>query len=193
LTTRPRTAPLAAWASTALAHPAQCALPTRLLFDSLHATAHCAGDRLVVDDGTERVVSVGGRGFPLMPTVFADRGPLLSVSDWSAPVAIYPVRAIATLWEGRPRAIGADPVSPLAAVLGPARARLLTLLQAPATTTELAHRTGLSVGAVSQHLSALHNARLVRRNRQGRSVYYLSTELGAFLVSGGPASGAQCD
>ncbi|MFI5907869.1 winged helix-turn-helix domain-containing protein [Dactylosporangium sp. NPDC051541] len=63
--------------------------------------------------------------------------------------------------------------------------RLLELLQAPGTTSDLAHRTGLSVGAVGQRLGLLFDTRLIDRNRPGRSVYYLVTDLGRVLLDGG--------
>ena len=59
---------------------------------------------------------------------------------------------------------------------------MLTLLRAPATTSDLARRTGLSLGAVSQHLSALHGAGIVDRARHGREVFYEVTDVGAGLL-----------
>jgi len=153
----------------------------KLLFDTLHPSARWDRDRLLIDDKWGVSLTVAGRGFPLMPSVFADKGPLLTTSDWAPPGAVYPARAVGTLWEGS-RTV--EQAGALAAVLGPARTRLLEMLQAPGTTTDLAHRTGLSAGAVSQHLGALHDARLVQRSRQGRAVYYLCTELGEALVRG---------
>lgn len=172
----------------------------RLLFDTLHPTARWDGDRLVIADRWTQSLSVSGRGFPLMPSVFADKGPLISCSDESAPGAVYPARAIGTLWEGMGRPMAGErrtatgargaaqgagaQAAALGGVLGPARARLLDLLRAPGTTSDLAHRTGLSIGAVSQQLGLLHAARLIERNRQGRSVYYLCTDLGVALLDG---------
>ncbi|WP_433065425.1 ArsR family transcriptional regulator [Dactylosporangium sp. CS-033363] len=154
----------------------------RLLFDTLHPAARWEGDRLVIADRWAQSLSVSGRGFPLMPSVFADKAPLVSCSNDSAPGAVYPARAVGTLWEGR--RTGTAGRNPLGAVLGPARAQLLELLRAPGTTSDLAHRTGLSLGAVSQQLGLLHDARLVDRNRQGRAVYYLCTDLGLALLDG---------
>ncbi|MEU7073707.1 metalloregulator ArsR/SmtB family transcription factor [Streptomyces narbonensis] len=47
-----------------------------------------------------------------------------------------------------------------------------------ATTTGLARQTGLSPGAVSQHLAVLRDAGLVTGHRYGREVYYRAGELG---------------
>jgi DNA-binding transcriptional ArsR family regulator len=64
----------------------------------------------------------------------------------------------------------------LARVLGRSRARLLTALDAPRSTAELARRLELTTGAVSQHLSALRGAGLVTATRHGREVLYLRTQ-----------------
>ncbi|HTJ37637.1 MAG TPA: ArsR family transcriptional regulator [Dactylosporangium sp.] len=156
----------------------------RQLFDNLHPAARWDGDRFVIADRWSQSLTVSGRGFPLMPSVFADKAPLISCSNEAAPGAVYPARAVGTLWEGLGRPVDDDRAAALGAVLGPARARLLELLRAPGTTSDLAHRTGLSAGAVSQQLGMLYDARLVQRNRQGRAVYYLCTALGLALLDG---------
>ncbi|MGH3398924.1 MAG: ArsR/SmtB family transcription factor, partial [Streptosporangiaceae bacterium] len=75
------------------------------------------------------------------------------------------------------------------ALLGPPRARLLALLDQPASTTELACRLGVTPSAVSQHLRVLAAAGLVSRARAGRVVLYRQTETGARLA--GPAAGSE--
>jgi len=60
-------------------------------------------------------------------------------------------------------------------VLGRSRTLLLTELETPASTTELARRTGLSAPGVSQYLTALRKAGLVSAHRAGRSVLYART------------------
>ncbi|MEU1290290.1 helix-turn-helix domain-containing protein [Kitasatospora sp. NPDC005856] len=54
---------------------------------------------------------------------------------------------------------------------------------APASTTELARRTGLSASAVSQYLTALRDARLVSAHRAGRSVLYARTASAEALLA----------
>jgi DNA-binding transcriptional ArsR family regulator len=71
----------------------------------------------------------------------------------------------------------------LAELLGPPRARLLGLLDRPASTTELARRLAVSPSAVSQHLRVLRAAGLLSRARSGRSVLYLRSPLGDQLVA----------
>ncbi|MGW4223708.1 ArsR/SmtB family transcription factor [Streptomyces bauhiniae] len=52
----------------------------------------------------------------------------------------------------------------------------------PASTTELAHRTGLSPAGVSQNLTALRDAGLVSAHRSSRSVLYARTAAAETLL-----------
>ena len=60
----------------------------------------------------------------------------------------------------------------LGALLGPARASVLVLLDTPKSTTQLVALTGQGLGSVGRHLKVLLDARLVQRGRAGRSVLY---------------------
>ncbi|MGW4945888.1 ArsR/SmtB family transcription factor [Actinoplanes sp. NPDC004185] len=68
-------------------------------------------------------------------------------------------------------------------MLGRGRTRLLLELDAPSSTTELARRTGMTAGGVSQHLSVLRAAGLVVAHRRGRSVLNVRTALAEALLS----------
>ncbi|MER5596497.1 DUF5937 family protein [Streptomyces sp. NPDC002265] len=118
-------------------------------------------------------VSIDGRGLVLVPTMFA-RGAQQLIDPARPPVLMYPARGRGTLSEKPP------PVNDEALVrlLGRPRARLLRLLAEPASTTELAHRLGVTPGAVSQHLAVLYDAGLLSRTRSGRIVRYTRTRLG---------------
>ncbi|MFJ2113271.1 ArsR family transcriptional regulator [Streptomyces sp. NPDC087850] len=70
----------------------------------------------------------------------------------------------------------------LGALLGPARAAVLTLLCDPRSTTQLVALTGQGLGSVGRHLKILLDARLIRRRRAGRSVLYYRTSTGEALV-----------
>jgi len=70
-------------------------------------------------------------------------------------------------------------------LLGPARARVLTALDTPRSTTQLVALTGYGLGSVGGHLRVLHDSGLVTRRRAGRSVLYLRTALGNRLVNRG--------
>lgn len=72
----------------------------------------------------------------------------------------------------------------LAALLGPARATVLTLLATPKSTTQLVALTGQGLGSVGGHLKVLLNAGLTARRRSGRSVLYFRTGLGDALAGG---------
>lgn len=69
-----------------------------------------------------------------------------------------------------------------ASLLGAPRARLLTLLEEPLSTVELARRLTVTASAVSQHLRVLHATGLVTRSRDGRQVLYRRSALGDQLA-----------
>lgn len=150
------------------------------LFADLDPLVAWRGGILTIDraPGTHEHVDVAGRGLPLVPTLFA-RGAITLLDRADPPMLVYPARGRATVWEpaARPTATA------LATLLGRTRAHLLALLEHPATTTELALRTGLTTGAISQHLQVLHSARLLTRARSGRAVLYSRTSLGDQLAA----------
>ncbi|AGZ40510.1 ArsR/SmtB family transcription factor [Actinoplanes friuliensis] len=119
----------------------------------------------------------GGSGLVLVPSVFVWPS-VLSVFAGDVPQLAYPARGVATLWESR----AGDPEA-LGAVLGRGRTRLLVELGVPTSTTELAQRTGMTAGGVSQHLTALRAAGLVAAHRHGRSVLNVRTALAEALLS----------
>jgi DNA-binding transcriptional ArsR family regulator len=119
-----------------------------------------------------------GQGLLLVPSVFVwPRIFSITVPGWQ-PTLRYPPRGIATLWERRSGAPAA-----LAGVLGASRAALLGELDTPASTTDLARRTGLAAGGVSAHLGALRAAGLVSAHRTGRFVLYARTATGEALLT----------
>ncbi|MBO0772962.1 MAG: ArsR family transcriptional regulator [Actinobacteria bacterium] len=77
----------------------------------------------------------------------------------------------------------AEAPEPLTALLGPGRARVLVLLAAPKSTTQLVALTGQGLGSVGRHLKILLQAGLVRRRRAGRAVLYYQTRAGRILTS----------
>ncbi|MGW2634458.1 ArsR family transcriptional regulator [Streptomyces chattanoogensis] len=139
-----------------------------------------------------------GQGLLLIPSVFTGPEPFTRVTPPDPPQLAYPARGIGALWESRPiTGTGA-----LAAVLGRSRTLLLTELESPASTTELAGRTGLSPARVSQNLTALRDAGLVSAHRAGRSVLYARTPVAESLLgavhnspppNSHPQSGLCCD
>jgi hypothetical protein len=150
----------------------------RLLFAGMHPSLRWQDGVLHIDQmiSHHRVVAAG-RGLLLMPSVFAHK-PAPPVSPDEAPSLVYPCRGTATLFAPAPVATGAA----LTALLGAPRARLLTLLEEPLPTVELARRLEVTPSAVSQHLRVLHATGLVTRARDGRQVLYRRSPLGDQLA-----------
>jgi DNA-binding transcriptional ArsR family regulator len=96
---------------------------------------------------------------------------------WRFAVA-YPVTGAAAA-EDRPSTDG------LGRLVGANRAGLLTLLDEPRSTSQLAVLTGLPLGSVGNHLRVLLDAGAVLRRRSGREVLYWRTSLGDALVAAG--------
>lgn len=139
----------------------------------------------LVDDvvAVEMTTKVGyrrttaGEGLTLAPTFFT-RNVTAPISAEEAPLIMYPARGAGSLWASdRP-----DTPDALVGVLGSVRTRLLVLLEAPASSTELAVRLGVTPSAVNQHLRALHAAGLLSSARHGRSVLYVRSDVGDQLV-----------
>ncbi len=149
------------------------------LFNDLHAS-------LSWGDNTLRMVrrqcgvsrDATGPGLILVPSAF-----VVQVLTWSRPPEppqlAYPARGTGTLWAHRP-VLRADAI---AAVLGRSRTVILSELSAPASTTDLARRTGISAAGVSQHLTALRGAGMVSAHRAGRSVLYARTAVAESLLA----------
>ncbi|MFD8784162.1 winged helix-turn-helix domain-containing protein [Kitasatospora sp. NPDC059599] len=131
-------------------------------------------------------VDVAGRGLVLIPTLFG-LGAQTDVTQAGPPLVCYPARGRATMAEGLGTQQPTRADAALQGLIGAPRARLLTMLATPASTTELAQRLGVTPGAVSRHLGALAAAGLLERNRHGRRVLYGRSPLGDGLVAGAVA------
>ncbi|MFF8839346.1 ArsR/SmtB family transcription factor [Streptomyces sp. NPDC015130] len=153
------------------------------LFDDLHASMSWQDNALRLVRKRNLPRELTGAGLLLIPSVFTGPGPRTRVRPPDPPQLAYPARAVGTLWEARP----AGGARALALVLGRSRTLLLTELEAPASTTELARRTGLSPAGVSQYLTALRDAGLVSAHRAGRSVLYARTAAAETLLAAASA------
>ena len=118
-----------------------------------------------------------GDGLVLVPSVLTWPGTKLKLNSSSQTTLRYPARGVATAWEERLPESAA-----LRDLLGVPRARLLLALRSPATPTALAGSLGVSVAAVSQHLSVLRRSGLVDHARSGRKVFYQTSDLGLALL-----------
>jgi DNA-binding transcriptional ArsR family regulator len=127
--------------------------------------------------GPSRGVELGGRGLVLVPSVFCWPHPFVLVDGDGQPVLLYPAGDVLALWTAP-----AYDRDVLGVLLGATRAALLVAAAGGDSTSQLAERLGVSVASVSQHLTALRNAGLVRSNRRGRAVHHDLTPLGVQLL-----------
>jgi biotin operon repressor len=148
------------------------------LLNDLHEKVRWEGNTLAIEKRhcTAADVADGG-GLVLIPSVFVWPS-VLSVPSSTAPQLAYPTRGIAALWECTP-----STADTLSTVIGRSRAQLLVHMRAPASTTELARRIGISAGGVSQHLAVLRAAGLVITHRHGKTVLNTRSSLAEALLS----------
>lgn len=158
----------------------------RQLFRDMHPDlSWAAGTLTLADPGTGRTefrVEKGPDGLVLMPTVFGWPDVSLRKATSTQTTMMYPARGAATVWHPIADHLtgGGTPAEHL---LGAARARLLSALRSPATTTTLARQLGVTPSAISQHLRFLHRGSLLTRHRSGRTVLYHTSELGLALLT----------
>ncbi len=115
----------------------------------------------------------------LVPIVLLrDRVMQQFVPHWG-PMIVYSARG-AGLWRSPEMP---EPERELVTLLGEGRARVLMAVTNPATTTDLAHRLGVTAGAVSQHLSKLSQAGLVEQHRVGHRVFYRLSMRGEAMLA----------
>ncbi|GGP91631.1 DNA-binding transcriptional ArsR family regulator [Actinomadura coerulea] len=149
------------------------------VFGDLHEAVSWRAGTLSVDRHWHFRGELAGRGILLVPSAYVWPNVSVMVPPYQ-PMVSYPPRGAATLWEtgppDEPRAAA------LAALMGRRRAELLTALATPASTTDLARRTGVTAGAVSQHLGVLRACGLVTGHRMGRRVLYVRTPAGDALA-----------
>lgn len=125
----------------------------------------------------ERSEQVGEGGLVLMPTLFTRRASV-PVLPGEGAVVMYTARGQGAMWQ--------PPVTPapqaVADLIGAGRARVLSEIDAPVSTSGLAARLGVTPSAVSQHLKTLHAAGLVASVRHGRAMLHTRTDLGERLL-----------
>jgi DNA-binding transcriptional ArsR family regulator len=149
----------------------------RLGFAGIDPSVRWADGVLRIEKPAEQDVELGERGLLFVPSVFIwPRVVVVTAPPWQ-PTLIYPARGAGGLWE--PAGAGGEA---LAALLGRNRATLLTALERPRSTTDLAALAGITPGGVSQHLAVLRAAGLVRAHRVGRTVLNLRSAAGDVLV-----------
>jgi DNA-binding transcriptional ArsR family regulator len=149
------------------------------LFDDLAATVKWRDGSLHIRHRRfTGVRQLAGEGLLMSPSAFVWPTVYSSTIPPWQPTLTYPARGVATLWSDPVRTTAAG----VTAVLGRSRAELLTRLDTPRSTTELAAHIGLTAGGVSQHLSALRAGGLVTPHRLGRVVLYARTPAAEALL-----------
>ncbi|WP_335975242.1 MULTISPECIES: ArsR/SmtB family transcription factor [Streptomycetaceae] len=152
------------------------------LFTGLHPLLSWSDGALAVGGAlpeTRQPATEGG--LVLVPSVFfwPEAGSAFD-PPWQ-PTVVYPARGVGGLWARS----GPSASAALVRLLGANRAAILTGLDAPTTTTALAHRHELAMSSVSAHLAVLRDAGLLRSRRYGHQVLYERTPLGIAMATGG--------
>jgi DNA-binding transcriptional ArsR family regulator len=153
---------------------------TQRLFCDLDPSVSWSEGELRVDSGKDcnSVLDLDERGLLLVPSVFVwPKVTFVTAEPWQ-PTMIYPARGVGMLWNPERQA----PPDALERLLGRTRASLLTALDTPRSTNELAGALGISNGGISQHLGVLRDAGLVSGRRVARVVLYLRSPDGDALV-----------
>ena len=145
----------------------------RALLEGIHPRLDWDGSALLMRyPDKHRHWGLDGHALALLPAGFA--GPTVHFMT-ETPIGRalwYPPRGYGSLWEK------AAPRDALAALLGPTRAAVLTLLAAPHSTGEVADALDVAPATASHHLTTLRDAGLVVGERVGRKLRYLRTGLG---------------
>lgn len=152
------------------------------LFRTLHPSVAFTGERVEIDRPYSCHGSpLPGQGLVLVPCVFAWPAALSITAAPYVPTLTYPPRGIGRLWESPQDTAG----SPLADLIGKTRAAIVSQLDLPMSTTQLACQLNLSAPTLSVHLGILRAAGVVDSRRDGRTVLYHRTRLGDHLLSTG--------
>jgi len=145
------------------------------VLEALHPKLRWTGDHLHINMRWDEESDLTDAELVLSPAILGWPRLKVQVCDPGNAVIVYPVNG-----EHRGTPL-------LASLVGATRARILTGLDAPSTTTQLSREHGLAPSTVSHHLSVLLGAGMVARARCGAVVHYERTERGDALVHGKPA------
>lgn len=170
------------------ARQAASGLPAALA--DLHRDVGWSGRSVLVAGKAHARRELDEHGLLLLPSVFTWPGCfVVMVPPWQ-PAVIYPARGVGTLWQAAPSESTSDA---LAKVVGLGRARILSTLDLPASTTGIAARLEMAPATVSEHLSALRGAGLVSTRRVGREVRYARTDAAVTLLAAAGRVPAEVD
>jgi DNA-binding transcriptional ArsR family regulator len=149
------------------------------VFHDLHRYVHYKQGRLSIETISYWDGKLRKPGMLLLPSVFAWPDAFLTVRPPWQPTIVYPARGIAELWSK------SEIPSPkgLSRVLGSPRAKILTRLQEPKTTKQLACALLMSPASVSEQIMKLWQAGMLDRTRIGRNVFYVLSERGKTIFT----------
>lgn len=149
------------------------------MVSTLHDQVAWKGDAVEVAIPTHsQVIDCTGTGLMLVPSVF--RRTCGVVGDAPAhPMLFYPAHGISENWHEDKNDGGAA----LAMLLGEGRARVLTSLVEPLSTSETARACELAVSTASHHLTVLRAAGLIDSRRVAQMVLHARTPIGDALVA----------
>jgi DNA-binding transcriptional ArsR family regulator len=153
------------------------------LFADLHPDLRWHDGRLQLEETwwpADYKVDLGPGGLVLIPVVLGTDKVMIKKRTSTQTTVRYPARGVGTLWTAGVQ----PPEGSTVRLLGRMRAELLEALRSPATTTDLARALDVTPSAISQHLRVLRESGLVARERAGRSMLYMTTDLGAALTAG---------
>jgi DNA-binding transcriptional ArsR family regulator len=158
------------------------------LLSDLHPEISLRADEhvLTIDKPQHADATYDGAVLTLVPSIFVWPRLIVGHSRPGAFELTYAVRGIARVWESGHEVT--RPADRLGALLGRTRAAILTLVEVPMSTTQIARTLSQSPGSVSQHLSVLRDSGMVTSRRRGRSVLYQQTALATSLVAANRAA-----
>lgn len=145
------------------------------LLDSLHPAMRWRAGVLELDVPMAGEVDLAGRPVELTPSMFIRDRPGVLIEPDGPCYITYPVRGSLRLAD--------DPGDPLVDLLGRTRAAVLRALRRELTTTELAHRVGISLASASEHTAVLRRGGLILTSRTGRSVRHRLSPLGRVTLA----------
>ena len=153
------------------------------VFDDLHERVAWESGDVVIGASeppseADYEVDVHDGGLLLLPSAFIWPFVATLFRSPAEPAVAYPSRGIGMFWQAEP---AAGPQA-LSALIGRTRAGLLAMLDAPLSTSEVAQRSGLSIGGVSRHLAVLRDSGLVTSQRRGHAIVHYPTPLGLSLL-----------
>jgi DNA-binding transcriptional ArsR family regulator len=153
--------------------------PAELLED-LRPAAWLEGNELCVPATYAARYAPGGAGLVLVTSVFAPDELLTGTVRWGRWVVVHPPVGRAMLWLHDPLV---PPSAQLSQLIGAVRAQILTALEIPRTTGDIAELCRLAPNTTSYHLSRLRDAGMVASSRAGRRSYYRLAARGARFLS----------